>query len=437
MFCDIFSEKEAKRLLSGKKIYFFGSSNMRCLYKDLLWLLKNGTLCSQDSFRAKNESSYLEDERISNGTLHNGVNYTETRVYEKGPYLFYHFLTRLLLDDFVKIIEKMSKKKHPDVIFINSTLWDLSRWGSITDCIQNFKMNLTKTFRLLKTTFPTTRIIWKTCLPVSPQASGAIFTDEVRSIVPMLPWHVLEANNYAAITAKFFEIDVLDFHNYLNMRGFLRVKDGIHWDTVAIRYMTNIFLTHLALCWNVKLPGVIKLNEIFVAETNMKKLSAVELKERFDKKKSYFDKIKNKVKKSVVRNINKFVNPIIKAKNAIRNKRNYIAEKVKKTIDSQIRKRYNQQENKENIYDYRYYKNNHNQFDFASDRYHDPHGYYPYNHCGSYDQYFSNNYVYSNYTDSNSRNYRRDHYRDAFKNVSHFRNGYDNLKHHKNSHKRY
>lgn len=315
MFCDIFSKEDAKKLLSGKRIYFFGSSNMRSIYKDLIWLLNHGNLATHEALRTKNEHHYLGDRRISHGLSHNGTDYKETRVYEKGPYLYFHFLTRLYLKDFISIVKNVNKVQHPDVIFINSTLWDLSRWGKISESIKNFKINLMKTLMLLKENFPNARIIWKTALPVSVKANGAIFTDEVKSIVPVIPWHLLAANNYAASVCQFFNVDVLDLHHYLRTRGVhFRVKDGIHWNVEAVRYMTNVLLTHLALSWDSKLPGIVLPDKIFINETSERKLSNIEIDERLKNKDIH------KLGKSaeVIHKVSDISKPINKAKNKIK-----------------------------------------------------------------------------------------------------------------------
>lgn len=51
MFSDVFSKKQALALVKGKKIWFIGSSNMRAIYKDLLWLITHGNITSQISFK--------------------------------------------------------------------------------------------------------------------------------------------------------------------------------------------------------------------------------------------------------------------------------------------------------------------------------------------------------------------------------------------------
>lgn len=342
MFCDLFNQDSAKSLLTGKKIWFCGSSNMRAIYKDLIWLMNKGNLAPQNIFRIKNEQSFLSDKRLSAGNIHNGTNYVETREYKNDSYLFFHFLTRLYLKNFVKIIEDTKDEDRPDVLIINSTLWDLTRWGSTSDSIQNYKINIVKTFRLLRTKFPTTRIIWKTALPVSPSATGTVFIDEVKSVVPMLPWHLLEANRYAAVSASFFGVDILDVHHYMRMSGYLRVKDGIHWNTVAVRYLTNVFLTHLSLSWKEKLPGTYEPSQQYLQQTSAVPLEKHKFDELMKNKKSLFDKLAANVTKPVKPlKVNK--NPITKAKNIFKQK-NKIAKKVKQTYagNNQMFRNYSQ-----------------------------------------------------------------------------------------------
>lgn len=81
MPCDVFHRSEACKLLAGKKIWIFGDSNARSIYKDLVWLLEEGTLCPDKLLQKKNEPSHANDVNISNGALHSGRNYQEVREY--------------------------------------------------------------------------------------------------------------------------------------------------------------------------------------------------------------------------------------------------------------------------------------------------------------------------------------------------------------------
>lgn len=311
MFCDVFNKKQARKLLEGRKIWFIGSSNMRAVYKDFLWLLTHETLAADVSFKIKNEESFLNDKKLSNDFLHNGRNYKEMREFRNGKiHLYFHFITRLYLDHFIELINGINGENAPDVIFLNSCLWDLARWGP--DGPKAFRVNLLKTLKLLKSKLPArTRVVWKTSLPVSISASGAIFIDEIKNIVPMLPWHLLEANNYAATCAKFFNFDTIDVHHYLRLQGHFRVKDGVHWSPLTIRYITNIFLTHLALSWHATLPGIYQPSVKFLTESNRILLNEDKLTARVNSKKSFFKKLFEKtenVKRSLKSGIkNKFL----------------------------------------------------------------------------------------------------------------------------------
>lgn len=53
MFCDVFNKKQALKLLKGKHIWFIGSSNMRAIYKDLLWLITHGNIAPVQSFQVR------------------------------------------------------------------------------------------------------------------------------------------------------------------------------------------------------------------------------------------------------------------------------------------------------------------------------------------------------------------------------------------------
>lgn len=241
--------------------------------------------------QVKNELHYLNDKRISNDTLHNGRDYRETREFKiEKTYIFFHFITRLYIKHFVALINNTKPENFPDILFINSCLWDLTRWGP--DGPKDFRTNILKTMKFLKAKLPPkTRVIWKTALPVSLNADGAIFVDEIKFIVPMLPWHILEANIYAGTCANFFNFDTLDFHHHMRLQGHLRVKDGIHWQPIALRYLTNLFLTHLCLVFGHTMPGNFKPSDRYLLETTRIIATEKVLENRINKKQGVFQKL--------------------------------------------------------------------------------------------------------------------------------------------------
>lgn len=81
---DIFDSVQAHKVLDGKTILIFGDSNIRAIYKDLLWLLEEGSLIPIEYLKIKNEPSFLSDIRTSTSRLMNSRNYRETREYKSN-----------------------------------------------------------------------------------------------------------------------------------------------------------------------------------------------------------------------------------------------------------------------------------------------------------------------------------------------------------------
>lgn len=270
MSCDTYMMQDAKTLLANKRILMCGSSNMRGLYKDLVWLLEEGTLITQSALQRKNEVSHCGDERLSNGPLRNSRNYEEVRHYKGSSKnnnidVRYQFLTRLNLPAFCATLRGMASEP-PDVLIINSTLWDISRWGS--DGVNQFKVNLDKTVKLMhEVKPPNCLVIWKTALPPSFTCRSGLITPEIQNLRSLLPFHMLEANKWAAERMRRAGFDILDVHYHLRFMQEFRCDDGIHYRPQAVRFMTNLFLTHLALSWNKVLPGNYPLDETILLRT--------------------------------------------------------------------------------------------------------------------------------------------------------------------------
>lgn len=80
--------------------------------------------------------------------------------------------------------------------------------------------------------------------------------------------------------------DVLDANFWFrNCQNEFRENDGIHWTAHAHRWLTNIFLSHLAEAWGLGWPTYpkrdpasktykgVNLSELFTIESEMEKLS--------------------------------------------------------------------------------------------------------------------------------------------------------------------
>lgn len=172
---DLFSRTDAERLLRGKDILLIGDSNMRATYKDLICLLTEGTLLSTADLKKKGEDSFMGDRRNKN---FKGINasreYAEDRTFKSRPgsmgvRLEFNFTTKVYTHKLERTIRGLVDNP-PDVILVNSTLWDLSRWGPNGDV--EFKKNLIRLLDLLKKHMPpSTMIVWLTALHPSSQVS--------------------------------------------------------------------------------------------------------------------------------------------------------------------------------------------------------------------------------------------------------------------------
>lgn len=265
MSCDVFSRHTALQLLHNKQVWFFGDSNTRSLYKDLVWLLEHGSLVPQQSLQTKNELTHANDYKTSNSPTTSGRDYEETREYYNASVMVkFTFLTKMWSESLTRAF----KRGCPDVVVINSCVWDLSRWGP--NGISEYKINLIKTMEFFKKTLPKNCLtIFTTTLPLSSDSKGGFLRKQIEFLRFMLPWHVIEANNFLGEIARLYKYDVLDLH--YNTR-FLReewMPDGIHWTPMAYRWLTNILLTHLALSTKHPLPGIFELADEFIQNSQV------------------------------------------------------------------------------------------------------------------------------------------------------------------------
>ena len=56
--CDIFNRKEARKVLANKHIAVIGGSNMRGLYKDIVWLLNDNSIIPKEVLGDKAEANF-------------------------------------------------------------------------------------------------------------------------------------------------------------------------------------------------------------------------------------------------------------------------------------------------------------------------------------------------------------------------------------------
>ena len=70
------------------------------------------------------------------GEMSNGVHYREIRQYQTDYHLArFYFVTRCYNSYMESILSDLSKEPKPDVVILNSCLWDISRYNRNDHCM--------------------------------------------------------------------------------------------------------------------------------------------------------------------------------------------------------------------------------------------------------------------------------------------------------------
>uniref|UniRef100_A0A3P8TY55 Family with sequence similarity 113 n=1 Tax=Amphiprion percula TaxID=161767 RepID=A0A3P8TY55_AMPPE len=251
------SHQEASQLLHNKFIVVFGDSIQRSVYKDLVLLLQQEKYISAQQLKTKGEMSFENDCLVEGGCLsqmHNGRNYREVRQFQSDHHLVrFYFVTRIYSHYMQSILEDFQHGMKPDVVIVNSCVWDISRYSS--RWISDYKENLEKFFGKLRDIMPEeTLIIWNLTMPLGERIRGGFLVQEVPA---QLRYDVVEANFYSGTLADEYGMDVLDLHFQFRFSLQHRTKDGVHWNALAHRRITTLLLQHIAEAWGVILPSTL------------------------------------------------------------------------------------------------------------------------------------------------------------------------------------
>ncbi|GBM09822.1 PC-esterase domain-containing protein 1A [Araneus ventricosus] len=250
---DIFLSEDIRKLMKNKSIVFLGDSNVRALYKDFLCLLRSSQFIPNRTLRTKMENTVFGDKLVYHGEKTNARCYREEREASiESTHVSFFFLTKVYNDYVKEVLKKITVKSNPDVIVVNSCLWDMTRWGC--DGVKHFKEDLKFLMKEFKVLFPDCLIIWVTTPPIACELKGGFLVKELQFLKYSLRFHVVEANHYARKVVVDNGFDVLDTHYHLHMQIQRRGNDGIHWLPEAVRYITNLLLRHISLAWDVALP---------------------------------------------------------------------------------------------------------------------------------------------------------------------------------------
>ncbi|CAP31006.1 Protein CBG11955 [Caenorhabditis briggsae] len=125
-----YNSQIARALLRDKHVMFIGDSLVRGMYKDMLALLQTGNLSQIHELRVSNEDSIHGDKHIDFIELAANRVFRQAREFQSNQHLIQYFFTnRAMRDDLDKtclLIEATDER--PDVVVINSAIWDISRY---------------------------------------------------------------------------------------------------------------------------------------------------------------------------------------------------------------------------------------------------------------------------------------------------------------------
>lgn len=252
----MFRMEDMRELLDGRRLLLIGASNTRALYKDLVWLFQNNTLIPGDALRRKLEYSFLGDILVQRSKLHKGRDFVEHRYFEKdNTSIEYRFVTRCYNSQIVGIFKdiKEGRVDVPDVVYLCSCIWDITRWGP--SGFADYKKNLVLLMKLLDESLPkSTLVIWGTATPPGPTMKGGLIIKQIEFMQSTARVEMMEANCYVRDVVASCGFDVLDYHFYLHMQVFRRRPDGVHFGPMIMRFMSNLLLTHIAASWDFCLP---------------------------------------------------------------------------------------------------------------------------------------------------------------------------------------
>ncbi|XP_073986443.1 uncharacterized protein isoform X2 [Rhodnius prolixus] len=254
---DVFTNLDMIRLLEHKSVLFVGDNNIRTLYKDSVCLYQTNKLMDINLIGRNLEESFLGDALICRQNMYKQRAYVERRRFETDKLtLEFLFITHCLSPTFMQYLKEVRAGlvRVPDVICMNSFIWDFTRWGPRAE--KRYKKNMTNLVEVLDECLPSsTLFIWITTCPVANDADCIPFVTQLANIHETLCSDILEGNRIAAELFRLHGYDVIDTHHHLFRHTFRRSADGVTFLPSAVRYITYLLLTHIALSWDVTLPG--------------------------------------------------------------------------------------------------------------------------------------------------------------------------------------
>ncbi|XP_061620261.1 PC-esterase domain-containing protein 1A isoform X1 [Phyllopteryx taeniolatus] len=252
------SHQQVSQLFHNKFIVVLGDSIQRSVYKDLVLLLQKDKYLNLVQLKRRGEMSFEQDCLVEGGCLsqmHNGTGYREVRQYQSAHHLVrFYFVTRIYSDYMKSIMEDFRQGLKPDLVIVNSCVWDISRYT--LEWVDKYKDNLKRFFEELLGILPEeSLVIWNLAMPLGERIKGGfVVPEQISHKAPHLRHDVIEANFYSGVLASASKVDVLDLHFHFRFALQHRTNDGVHWNALGHRRISTLVSLHAADAWGVELP---------------------------------------------------------------------------------------------------------------------------------------------------------------------------------------
>lgn len=273
-----FDNRFARAMLSNLKVLMIGDSLMRGLYKDLITWTETNELSTDMELKEKAESSYRGDRQVDISLLSADKVFRQAREYQSDSLMLqFQFTTRVMKDDIESLIQQMlGEDGYPDLILINSMIWDLTRYFQVStdtsysdnryqkrieiEALQKYLDRTSMLLRRLRAILPPhTMVVWVCfphCRPTKPTNGRARGMQNeplalernhfIRSVMIDGSFRISQVVRNAGY-------DVLDVGFYMRNHAFYHYQknDGMHWLPAGVRLMSQLLLQFLAKSWGI------------------------------------------------------------------------------------------------------------------------------------------------------------------------------------------
>ncbi|XP_014253480.1 uncharacterized protein LOC106668850 isoform X2 [Cimex lectularius] len=256
---DVFSKDDAKALLNRKYILFIGDSNVRSLYKDLLWLVSREGLVTACYFSRKLGNSFLDDRVLNNDGNEYSWHFSEHRSYNKDFRIDLLHMSTVKPNRIAQYVNDMKDGivPEPDVVYFSS-FCSKRNLTILEDVVNKLKNQLPKR----------TLFMMAKALPMVEDSFGDPLIEEIiyfkagRIDVPDTDYCEM-ANRLGFMT-----IDPYFYTQLEIFRGFDSRRDR-----KGLRFLTNLILTKYAIHINRKLPG--RVDNLVLRQAQLSSLACI------------------------------------------------------------------------------------------------------------------------------------------------------------------